>query len=78
MKKHHLLKDEIDFADSVSVDDASWLEFMNAGGVYPEEHDIPTMPMGLDEAEFIKAHRKKLNPQDPKNTAYDEMRDVDL
>jgi hypothetical protein len=55
MTKHRLMKDEDDFADSVAVDDASWRDFMDAGGVYPKEVDPPTMPAALDEITFIKA-----------------------
>jgi hypothetical protein len=56
MTKHHLLKnDGDDFADSVAVEDASWIEFMAAGGVYPTHVDPDTMPAALDEVAFNKA-----------------------
>jgi hypothetical protein len=85
MTKHRLMKDEDDFADSVAVDDASWQEFMAAGGVYPKHVDPPTVPGSLDDIEFSEASKAEaeFNATVFKDaavsaTAFDDLKDNDL
>jgi hypothetical protein len=88
MAKHPLLKNaNDDFADSVAVEDASWREFMDAGGVYPKEADPPTMPGSLDDVKLSEASIAEAEFNNivfgnttvtSLSTAYDNLRDNDL
>jgi hypothetical protein len=85
MTKHHLLKNAADdFADSVDVEDVSWREFMDAGGVYPKEADPPTIPASLDEIAAVEAlldeadFNETVFPDIVVPDGFDDVRDRDL